>query len=210
MKLSVLCKLAWDTNTDPYLAGYRLYYGIASKDYDFFIDVGKVTEYSLFFFNNETPYYIALTAYDIFGNESDLSQELIFYVNDGIPDYNDNCPEIPNGPNLGTCTNTFAGLILGTGFSCTGNNYCNTGEICQMHQEDYNGNGIGDVCECHADFDNDHIVNSRDLLVIKLEIWTKDCLKNLCLADINNSGKVDSTDLLIMKIEYNRNCPTPL
>ena len=39
--------LAWDPNTEPDLAGYNLYYGTQSGAYDFVIDVGNITQYTL-------------------------------------------------------------------------------------------------------------------------------------------------------------------
>ena len=39
--------LAWDANTEPDLAGYKIHYGTASRDYSHSIDVGNVTEYTL-------------------------------------------------------------------------------------------------------------------------------------------------------------------
>jgi hypothetical protein len=62
--------------------------------------------------------------------------------NDGIPDYIDNCPEIPNGPGLGTCVpgSAEAGAI------CQSNADCG-GDLCSKTQEDTDSDGIGDVCD---------------------------------------------------------------
>ncbi len=68
--------LAWDPNTEPDLAGYRVYYGLESGDYINFVDVGKATHYSLGNLLEDTTYYIAITAYDTVGNESDFSGEV--------------------------------------------------------------------------------------------------------------------------------------
>ncbi len=35
--------LAWDMNSEPNVTGYKIYYGTASRNYDWVIDVGKVT-----------------------------------------------------------------------------------------------------------------------------------------------------------------------
>ena len=74
--------LSWDaptTNTDGTdladLAGYKIYYGTSSGTYDSFIDVAKVTTYTV---TELTPatYYFAVTAYDEAGNESAYSNEV--------------------------------------------------------------------------------------------------------------------------------------
>ena len=67
--------LAWDLNTEADLAGYKVYYGTRSRDYDSIIDVGNVTQDTIKGLAPETRYYLALTAYDFSGNESDLSAE---------------------------------------------------------------------------------------------------------------------------------------
>ncbi len=66
--------LVWDANTEPDLAGYRLYWGKASREYTNHVDVGNVTVYDL-----ELPdgtWYIAATAYDRHQLESLYSNEL--------------------------------------------------------------------------------------------------------------------------------------
>lgn len=70
-------KLAWDaptTNEDGSpltdLAGYKIYYGIASPD-EHSIDVGNVTTYTLTGLTPGQTYIIAATAYDASGNESE-------------------------------------------------------------------------------------------------------------------------------------------
>ena len=68
--------LAWDPNAEPDLAGYKIYYGTESADYDFVIDVWNATYYTVRYLAPETRYYFALTAYDIWGNESDFSDEV--------------------------------------------------------------------------------------------------------------------------------------
>lgn len=70
--------LAWDANTEPDLAGYKIYYGTASGVYGTPIDVGNVTAYTLTGLTEGVTYYLAATAYDDEEppNESDFSQEL--------------------------------------------------------------------------------------------------------------------------------------
>ena len=66
----------WDPNTESDLAGYRIYYGEASGSYSRQIDVGNVTEYRITHLIEGKTYYIALTAYDYWNNESDFSKEV--------------------------------------------------------------------------------------------------------------------------------------
>ncbi|MFQ5843324.1 MAG: CFI-box-CTERM domain-containing protein [Thermodesulfobacteriota bacterium] len=68
--------LAWDPNTEPDLAGYRVYYGKSSGNYDHNIDVGNVVLYQLSDLDPDARYYVTLTAYDTFNNESDFSEEV--------------------------------------------------------------------------------------------------------------------------------------
>ncbi len=74
--------LSWDpptTNVDGTpvtdLTGYRIYYGLSSRNYSWVIEVGNVTTYKI---ENLSPntYYFAVTAYDTSGNESDYSNEV--------------------------------------------------------------------------------------------------------------------------------------
>jgi chitodextrinase len=77
--------LAWDPNTEDDLGGYKVYYGTRSRDYDFIINVGNVTQYSVTSLEPETQYYFALTAYDTSGNESDFSEEVGSITNEEPP-----------------------------------------------------------------------------------------------------------------------------
>jgi Big-like domain-containing protein/purple acid phosphatase-like protein len=68
--------LAWDPNTEPDLAGYKLYYGISSRSYQFSVDVGNLTSFPLSGLLEGQIYYFAATAYNFSGNESDFSNEV--------------------------------------------------------------------------------------------------------------------------------------
>ena len=68
--------LAWDPNTEPDLSGYQVYYGTASGEYVDSIDVGNITTYRLDDLLDGVTYFIAVTAYDTSGNESDFSNEV--------------------------------------------------------------------------------------------------------------------------------------
>jgi len=68
--------LAWHPNTEPDLAGYRVYYGTASGDYTDYVDIEGSTSVRIGDLMDDTEYFVALTAYDIDGNESDFSAEV--------------------------------------------------------------------------------------------------------------------------------------
>lgn len=68
--------------------------------------------------------------------------------NDGIINKFDNCPNQPNGPFLGTCSN---GPKEKVGIAtCTSNVDCNPNGFCSMNQEDTDGDGTGDACDRNA------------------------------------------------------------
>ena len=69
-------KLAWDANSEPDIAGYKIYYGTASRTYSLFVDIGNMTNYTLKGLQDGTTYYLALTAYNKAGGESDYSNEI--------------------------------------------------------------------------------------------------------------------------------------
>lgn len=69
--------LSWNANTEPDLAGYKLYQGTASGKYGAPITLGKVTTYTV---TVPAPtanitYFFALSAIDLSSNESLLSNE---------------------------------------------------------------------------------------------------------------------------------------
>ena len=69
-------KLAWDPDTVPYLAGYKMYYGTASRSYGTPIDVGNVTQYTLTGLTARKTYFVAVTAYGSSNNQSGYSNEV--------------------------------------------------------------------------------------------------------------------------------------
>jgi hypothetical protein len=56
--------LAWDRNAEYNVEGYKVYYGTASRDYDWFIDVGDVTSITITDLADGFTFYFAATAYD--------------------------------------------------------------------------------------------------------------------------------------------------
>ena len=65
---------------------------------------------------------------------------------DGISNSMDNCPEKPNGPDGGTCTE---GTSSGDYCTISGDNISECGDdgFCSMNQEDTDGDELGDACD---------------------------------------------------------------
>ena len=74
--------LSWLANDEPDLAGYRIYYGKASRQYDKIIEVGRDTSFKITGLEPGQRYYIALTAVDLAGNESGFSEEVVAQIPD--------------------------------------------------------------------------------------------------------------------------------
>jgi hypothetical protein len=62
---------------------------------------------------------------------------------DGVSNSMDNCPQKPNGPELGICRVGFMNA------PCRSNGDCWDGAFCSINQEDTDGDGLGDVCELY-------------------------------------------------------------
>jgi hypothetical protein len=73
-------RLAWDASSDPTVTGYWVYYGTQSGIYENYQDTGAVSSnpvsYTLTGLTNGRSYYIVVTAYDQYRNESDFSNEV--------------------------------------------------------------------------------------------------------------------------------------
>jgi fibronectin type 3 domain-containing protein len=68
--------LAWDPNTEPDVAGYRVYYGLGSRNYDHVMDVGNSTSCVVTALEQGRTYYFAATAVNTANIESDYSNEV--------------------------------------------------------------------------------------------------------------------------------------
>lgn len=75
-------QIAWDAPTTgdgsppENLAGYKVYYGSTSQLYDFVIDVGNQTTYTLSGLRGGQQYFFSVVAYNNALNESPLSEEV--------------------------------------------------------------------------------------------------------------------------------------
>jgi hypothetical protein len=68
--------LAWDPNSEPDLAGYRVHYGLGSRNYDHVMDVGSSTSCVVTGLEQGRTYYFAATAVNTANIESDFSNEV--------------------------------------------------------------------------------------------------------------------------------------
>jgi hypothetical protein len=92
--LPAAATLAWDANTEPDVAGYRLYYGASSGNYSSSIDVGNTTTRMVDSLEAGATYYFVVTAYNSAGLESAPSNEVAYTPpspladgdGDGLPD----------------------------------------------------------------------------------------------------------------------------
>jgi hypothetical protein len=75
---AVQVTLTWDPNSEPDLAGYKIYYGTADRAYQWNIDVGNVTSYTVTGLQSNILYYFAATAYNTQGLESGFSNQVLW------------------------------------------------------------------------------------------------------------------------------------
>src|SRR6266850_4705517 len=78
LQADTVVSLAWDANTEPDLAGYRIHYGTSPGSYTLptITVVGQNNARTITNLQANTTYYFAVTAYDLAGNESPLSNEV--------------------------------------------------------------------------------------------------------------------------------------
>ncbi len=83
--------VSWNANTEPDLAGYKIYYGTSARTgtdpktcdmcgYSNSVNVGKVTTYTFNNLTNGQTYYFSVSAYDTSNNESVFSSQVSKYV----------------------------------------------------------------------------------------------------------------------------------
>jgi chitodextrinase len=70
--------LAWDKNTEPDIAGYKIHYGTDSGSYDYSVNVGNYTSCTISDLAEDTTYYFTATAYNTQNNESDFSEKITY------------------------------------------------------------------------------------------------------------------------------------
>jgi hypothetical protein len=135
---------------------------------------------------------------------------------DGVLDALDNCPNYPNGPLQGTCTeDDGVNLIVSTGQFCTADADCAPSEFCEKTQADTyppGGDGIGDACDCEGDFDCDPGGSDVDAINVEQFLWDfgrsvyQDPCTALrpCYGDFNCDGNVDADDIPKLLEDFGR------
>lgn len=68
--------LQWIANTEPDLAGYKIYHGTSTGAYGEPIDAGNVTEYTVKDLAGDQFHFFVVAAYDTEDLESDYSNEV--------------------------------------------------------------------------------------------------------------------------------------
>ena len=174
--------LRWNANTEEDVAGYKIYYGTSSDNYNWIVSVANDTQqYDLsnLYLYEDVSYYIAITAYDSAGNESGLSSELHVSLNDEIPDFEDNCTGIYNPE--------------------------------QEDTYPPGGNDIGNACECEGDLDCDGDVDGVDSALFRADLgrnaFFNSCAESddPCNGDFDCDGDVDGADSVRFKADMGRN-----
>ena len=119
---------------------------------------------------------------------------------DDIPDYEDNCPNVPNGSNLGTCvkSNFFSNWIICINSDCLSNDNCEIDETCQKNQEDRDGDGLGDVCD---NCPNQPNPNQEDNYPSQGNGIGDDCD---CEGDFDCDTDIDGSDAAAFKADFGR------
>jgi hypothetical protein len=82
--LASTLRISWNNNPEPDLCGYNIYYGTLSGKYEYVLDVGSSVCVDIDGFQEDTVYFIAITAYDFSGNESDFSREVNILIHEDL------------------------------------------------------------------------------------------------------------------------------
>lgn len=70
--------ITWDDDQSPEPAGYRVYVGTESRNYDRSIDAGSSLTAVIDNLRKDRTYYISAVAYDEQGNESEFAEEIVY------------------------------------------------------------------------------------------------------------------------------------
>lgn len=117
--------LEWDANTETDLAGYKVYFGTASRTYGTPITLGKVTTYTVTGLTPGVTYYFAVTAYNTAGLESGFSNE----VSATIPSSSSKCDANADGSVNVLDLQVLINVILGIRTPAAGNDLNSDGRV---------------------------------------------------------------------------------
>jgi len=78
--------LTWDPSPEPDIAGYTLYYGLASSAYIDIVSPGNTNITSVAGLADATTYYFVVTTFDTSGLESLPSNEISYTTPTVVPD----------------------------------------------------------------------------------------------------------------------------
>lgn len=106
--------LAWNANSESDVAGYKIYYGTASRVYSTVVDVGRWTNCVISGLQNGITYFFTATAYDTQGNESGFSAEISYTVPAGASP----SPDPPPSPDPSPAPSSPVGGSGGGGGGC--------------------------------------------------------------------------------------------
>lgn len=180
--------LSWDANTEEDLAGYRIYSITPSENYHLIRDVGNVTK------RNLSELYL--------NEDKDYRFVVTAYDKSGNE-------SSPSSEEL---------FFIADDYISDGEDNCP--DIYNPFQEDnypQGGNGIGDACECEADFDCDGDVDAVDTGLFEdfgRNTYNDPCSDgNPCNGDFDCDEDVDGDDVAKLKEDIGRNmyyhpCPS--
>ena len=77
--------LEWDPNPESNVAGYKLYYGFETGNYEHTVDVGNQTTYTVTGLEENQPVYFVVTCYNTSGTESGYSNQVVFEAENLAP-----------------------------------------------------------------------------------------------------------------------------
>ena len=113
--------LAWNPGNSTNVVGYRIYYGLSSGVYNSILQVGgaKATNATVTGLTSGSTYYLAATAVDKFGEESQFSNEAVYSVPTYAATYQpptlNALPNVVLSVNAGVQTLALSGISAGAG-----------------------------------------------------------------------------------------------
>lgn len=109
-------KISWNANTEPDLAGYKVYYGTSSGVYTTVIDVGltatpSTPNYTVYNLTKGITYYFNVTAYDTSNNESAFGTEVSKFIRGPVGNWYQVSVLLPSISPVETVTVTDVGTV---------------------------------------------------------------------------------------------------